>query len=138
MHELRSAVVSVVRLIPGISARFLRNVLAPPVEAVVLQAYGVGNGPDRDAELLAALSEATGRGVVVVDCSQCLTGRVDLDSYAAGAALANAGVISGYDLTVEAAVAKLTYLFSREYDSDRVKLEMQRDLRGEMTVRAGS
>jgi len=105
-----------------------------PVQAVVLQAYGVGNGPDRDAEFLAALSEATERGVVVVDCSQCLTGHVDLDSYAAGSALANAGVISGYDLTVEAAVAKLTYLFSRGYDADKVKLEMQRDLRGEMTV----
>jgi L-asparaginase len=134
VHELRSAVVSVVRLIPGISASFIRNVLAPPVQAVVLQAYGVGNGPDRDADFLAALSEATERGVVVVDCSQCLTGHVDLDSYAAGSALANAGVISGYDLTVEAAVAKLTYLFSRYDDVDKLKLEMQRDLRGEMTV----
>jgi L-asparaginase len=134
VHELRSAVISVVRLIPGISATFIRNVLAPPVQAVVLQAYGVGNGPDRDTEFLAALSEATDRGVVVVDCSQCLTGHVDLDSYAAGSALANAGVISGYDLTVEAAVAKLTYLFSRYDDVDKVKLEMQRDLRGEMSV----
>ncbi|HEY0371490.1 MAG TPA: asparaginase domain-containing protein, partial [Thermoanaerobaculia bacterium] len=134
VHEVQSAVISVVRLIPGISATFIRNVLAPPVQAVVLQAYGVGNGPDRDADFLAALSEATERGVVIVDCSQCLTGHVDLDSYAAGSALANAGVISGYDLTVEAAVAKLTYLFSRHDDVDKVKLEMQRDLRGEMTV----
>lgn len=138
VHALRTAVISVVHLIPGISAGFLRNVLAPPVQAVILQAYGVGNGPDRDGEFLEALAEATERGVVVVDCSQCLTGHVDLDSYAAGSALANAGVISGYDLTVEAAVAKLTYLFSRDFDADRVKLEMQRDLRGEMTMRPGA
>ncbi|HEX8412235.1 MAG TPA: asparaginase [Thermoanaerobaculia bacterium] len=135
VHEVRSAVLSVVRLIPGISASFIRNVLAPPVQAVVLQAYGVGNGPDRDTEFLGALSEATERGVVIVDCSQCLTGYVDLDEYTAGSALAKAGVISGYDLTVEAAVAKLTYLFSRHDDPARVREAMQRDLRGEMTPR---
>ena len=136
VHDVETAVLSVVRLIPGISASFLRNALAPPVQAVVLQAYGVGNGPDRDAEFLDALAEATARGVVVVDCSQCLTGRVDLDEYTAGSALAKAGVISGYDLTIEAAIAKLTFLFSRGYDVARVKKEMQRDLCGEMTVPA--
>ncbi|HVG24482.1 MAG TPA: asparaginase [Thermoanaerobaculia bacterium] len=135
VHDVGAAVLSVVRLIPGISASFLRNALAPPVQAVVLQAYGVGNGPDRDADFLAALSEATARGVVVVDCSQCLTGHVDLDEYTAGSALAKAGVISGYDLTIEAAIAKLNFLFSRGFDVARVKEEMQRDLRGEMTVR---
>lgn len=135
VHELSSQVLSVVRLIPGISASFIRNVLAPPIQAVVLQAYGVGNGPDRDAAFLEALSEATHRGVVVVDCSQCLTGYVDLDEYTAGSALAKAGAISGYDLTVEAAIAKLTFLFSRGLPPEEVKREMQRDLRGEMTLR---
>lgn len=134
VHELRSPVLSVVRLIPGISARFISNVLAPPVEGVVLQAFGVGNGPERNTEFLDALAEATARGVVIVGCSQCLTGYVDLDQYTAGSALAKTGVISGYDLTVEAAIAKLTYLFSREHTPHRVKREMQRDLIGEMTI----
>jgi L-asparaginase len=135
VHELSTQVLSVVRLIPGISSSFIRNALAAPVQAVVLQAYGVGNGPDRDAGFLAALEEATSRGVVIVDCSQCLTGHVDLDEYTTGSALAKAGVISGYDLTIEAAIAKLTYLFSRGHDAEGVKRDMQRDLRGEMTVR---
>ncbi len=134
VHELSTQILSVVRLIPGISASFIRNALAPPMQAVVLEAYGVGNGPDRDSSFLDALSEATSRGVVIVDCSQCLTGHVDLDEYTTGSALAKAGVISGYDLTVEAAIAKLTYLFSLGLAPEDVKQEMQRDLRGEMTV----
>jgi L-asparaginase len=135
VHELRSPVVSALRLFPGISPEFLRNVLRPPLQGLVLEAYGIGNGPDQNKEFIAAIAEAASRGVVIVDCTQCLEGTVDLDEYAAGTALANAGVISGYDLTAEAALAKLYYLFSRGESSKRVKREMQRDLRGELTVR---
>lgn len=134
VREVRSAVLSVVRLIPGMSSQVLRNVLAAPVQGVVLQAYGVGNGPDRNTEFLDTLAEATARGVVIVDCSQCLTGRVELDTYTAGAALARSGVIGGSDLTAEAAIAKLTYLFSRGYSPEQIRDEMQRDLVGEMTI----
>ena len=59
---------------------------------------------------------------------------VDLSEYAAGSALARAGVISGSDMTAEAALAKLYYLFSRGYSVEKVKREMQRNLRGEMTA----
>ncbi|MDQ6799641.1 MAG: asparaginase, partial [Acidobacteriota bacterium] len=96
--------------------------------------YGVGNGPDRDREFIAALAEATERGVVIVDCTQCLEGTVDLGEYATGSALAQAGVVSGYDMTAEAALTKLYYLFGRGYSPERVKKEMVRDLRGELTV----
>jgi L-asparaginase len=134
VHEFRSPVVSALRLFPGISPDFLRNVLRPPLQGLVLEAYGIGNGPDQNRDFLAALEEATARGVVVVDCTQCLEGTVDLSEYAAGTALARAGVISGYDLTAEAALAKLYYLFSRAESPRKVKREMQRDVRGEMTV----
>lgn len=129
-----SIVVSALRLFPGISPDLVRNVLRPPLQGLVLEAYGVGNGPDHDAGFLRALEEATKRGVVIVDCTQCLEGAVDLGEYAAGAALARAGVISGYDMTTEAALAKLYYLFSRGYAPARVKREMQRDVAGELTV----
>ena len=75
--------------------------------------------------------------MVIVDCTQCLEGTVDLTEYAAGTALARAGVISGFDMTAEAALAKLYYLFSRGYGAGKVKREVQRDLRGEMTVAKG-
>ncbi len=133
VEELASPVVSALRLFPGISPELVRNVLRPPLQGLVLEAYGVGNGPDHDTAFLAALSDATSRGVVIVDCTQCLEGTVDLAEYAAGSALARAGVISGFDMTAEAALAKLYYLFSRGYRVEKVKREMQRDLRGELT-----
>ncbi len=135
LEEFKSpAVVSTLRLFPGIAPDLVRNVLRPPLQGLVLEAYGVGNGPDRDPEFIAALADATERGVVIVDCTQCLEGTVDLSEYATGSALARAGVISGYDMTAEAALTKLYYLFSRGYSPARVKREVVRDLRGEMTV----
>jgi L-asparaginase len=136
VEELASPIVSALRLFPGIAPELVRNVLRPPLQGLVLEAYGVGNGPDHNEAFLAALADATSRGVVIVDCTQCLEGTVDLSEYAAGSALARAGVISGFDMTAEAALAKLYYLFSRGYGTERVKREMQRDLRGEMTVTA--
>src|SRR5438093_1775389 len=134
LEEFRSrAVVSALRLFPGISPELVRNVLRPPLQGLVLEAYGVGNGPDQDEAFLAALAQATARGVVIVDCTQCLEGRVNLAEYAAGSALARAGVISGYAMTAEAALTKLYYLFSRGLPPARVKREMQKDLRGELT-----
>ena len=129
-----TVVVSALRLFPGISPDLVRNVLRPPLKGLVLEAYGVGNGPDHDSEFLRALEEATRRGVVIVDCTQCLEGTVDLSEYAAGSALARAGVISGADMTTEAALAKLYYLFSKGYAPARVQREMQKDLCGELTA----
>ena len=134
VQELGSTVVSALRLFPGISPELVRNVLRPPLQGLVLEAYGVGNGPDQDTAFIDALAEATKRGVVIVDCTQCLEGKVDLAEYAAGSALARAGVISGFDMSAEAALAKMYYLFSRGDGADKVKREMQKDLCGELTA----
>jgi L-asparaginase len=133
-QHLKQSYVGALRLFPGISARVLHNILQPPLQGLVLEAYGVGNGPDRDHQFLEVLSEAAGRGVVILDCTQCLQGTVDLDDYATGTALKDAGVISGYDMTSEAALTKLFYLFSIGYSPDEVKEKMAVSLRGELTV----
>lgn len=134
IQQIKQSYVGALRLFPGISAKVLHNILQPPLQGLVLEAYGVGNGPDRDREFLDVLREATGRGVVVLDCTQCLQGSVDLSDYATGAALRDAGVISGYDLTSEAALTKLFYLFSAGYSSEEVKLKLAESLRGELTL----
>ncbi len=125
-------VVGWLRLFPGISSRVVGHILQPPLRGLVLGTYGVGNGPDRDKRLMAELKAATDRGVVIVNCTQCLEGSVHMGDYAAGSALADAGVISGFDMTTEAALAKLFHLFSVGCSPEQVKTEMQKNLRGEM------
>jgi L-asparaginase len=134
VRELSTPLVGALRLFPGISARVVQNLLQPPLQGLVLEAYGVGNGPDQDEQLIAALQQATAQGVVIVDCTQCLKGTVDLGDYATGSALAKAGVISGFDMTTEAALTKMFYLFSERNAPDEVKKAMQLNLRGELTL----
>lgn len=133
VKPLGQPVVAALRLFPGISAQVVHNILLPPLQGLVLEAYGVGNGPSEDQQFMRELRQAIERGVVIVDCSQCLRGTVDLGDYATGSALALAGVISGLDMTVEAALAKMIHLFSQHQEIDRIKELMQTDLRGELT-----
>ncbi len=142
VQPLAAAHLGTLRLFPGMHPDIIANVLRPPLQGLVLEAYGVGNGPVTNGAFMAALEDAVARGVVIVDCTQCLKGAVDLEGYATGSALAKIGVISGFDMTVEAALAKLFYLFSLEAaggnpeataNSDFIKQQMQTNLRGELT-----
>jgi L-asparaginase len=133
VQEFKQVNVGALPLWPGISAQVVRNFLQPPLQGLILRAYGVGNGPTNNADFLSALEEAAARGVVIVDCTQCLRGSVHLGDYATGSALARAGVISGFDMTAEAALAKLSYLFSQNLSVDEIKRLMQIDLHGELT-----
>lgn len=128
--------VASVRLFPGIGARMIEQLLAPPMQGVVLETYGVGNAPSRDPALLAAISAATAapREVVVVNCSQCHGGSVRQTLYSTGAALARCGVIPGFDMTPEAALTKLYCLLAAGLAPAEVRARMQQDLAGELSL----
>lgn len=129
--RLRSVPVVALRLFPGITGATLRQVLRDPVRGLVLETYGAGNAPTRDDDLLDALAEASARGVVIVNVTQCLRGAVRMHAYATGRGLQEAGVVSGGDMTAEAALTKLTVLLSQPSSSAEVARRMAQDLAGE-------
>jgi len=131
LPEYQPGRVAIQRVYPGISPKLLDCVLQPPLAGLVLECYGVGNAPTRDKRLLATLSEACARGVVVVAVSQCAAGGVELGSYAAGAALGAIGVVPGADLTSEAAYTKLHHLLALNRSTDEIRATMPRPLCGE-------
>ncbi len=132
LRSVANPTVGILRLFPGITAAWVRNSLAPPLRGLVLETYGVGNGPARDRNFLHALEEAIGRGVIIVATSQCLRGRVRLGDYEAGSGMQQVGVISGQDMTTEAALAKLYHLLSLELDASEVRRRLASNLRGEL------
>ncbi len=125
--------VAALRLYPGITRDILANFVREPLRGLVLETYGSGNAPDTRRDLLDVLAEAIARGLVVLNVTQCLRGTVS-GAYAAGRALADAGVIPGADLTAEAALAKLAYLIGLGLSQDETARMLRTPLRGEMTV----
>ncbi|TQM58453.1 type I asparaginase [Humibacillus xanthopallidus] len=125
--------VAAMRLFPGFSASILANLCQPPLQGLVLEAYGAGNGPANDRDFLAAVEAATAAGIVVVVVTQCVRGSVQPGAYATGSALLRAGAVPGYDLTSEAALSKLAVLLGEGHDAPTVRELMQRNIAGELT-----
>ena len=133
LKKIEAQEVATFRLFPGVSAAVLRNLLQQPLKALVLESYGVGNGPTTNPGFTDAIREATENGTIVVNCSQCRHGSIRQTNYATGTALSEAGAISGGDVTIETAIAKLLFLFSCKLSIQNTKAEFQRNIVGELT-----
>ncbi|KAJ1934338.1 hypothetical protein GGF37_006399, partial [Kickxella alabastrina] len=121
------------RLFPGISASAVRAFLAPPIQGIVLETFGAGNAPDARPAILEALADASERGVVIVNVTQCQRGNVS-DLYATARGLTTAKVVPGRDMTSECALTKLSYLLGRGLSPERCRELLGRSLRGELTI----
>lgn len=124
--------IGVVHLYPGISAELVENVIKQPVKALILKSYGVGNAP-QDEKLLACLKKANDNGIIIINCSQCIKGTVNMDGYATGTSLSQCGVISGQDMTLEATLTKLHYLLSQNLSNNEIKALLIKNIRGELS-----
>ncbi len=121
-----------VRVFPGIDPALVSGALRVGVRGLVLEAYGTGNLPHLGGSLIPALEEARACGVPVLVVSQCLRGFVEMERYAGGAEAAAAGAISGGDMTVEAAIAKLMIGLGRYPGaSPELRAFLERDVVGE-------
>lgn len=132
-HYLMDSDIVILKLFPGINQVTIDAILGiKGLKAVVLETYGSGNAP-REEWFLEALSEAVKRGLIIVNVTQCEIGGVEMQRYETGQELLKVGVISGYDATVEATIAKLMFLLGHNYSKEEIKVRMRVPLVGEIT-----
>lgn len=125
--------IAVIHLFPGIQIKVIEQILeTPDLKAVVLETYGSGNASTNE-EFINVIKKAVDKGLIIYNVTQCRGGGVDQERYETSIELKNAGVISGRDITFEAAVAKLMFLLGNEKSPDTIKSELGRSIRGEMS-----
>jgi L-asparaginase len=132
VSSVKAQPIGMVSLYPGISSEVLKNTLQQPVNALILLSYGVGNAPQSPA-LIAQLEYARDRQIPVLNCTQCMRGRVNMGGYATGHGLQEVGVLSGSDMTPEAALSKLHYLLSKNLPFETIKAKLTQNLCGELS-----
>lgn len=131
-HYLLDPNVVILKLFPGISPDMVKAIFnIPNLKGVVLETYGTGNAPNFKW-FLDTVKEAVDKGIVIVNVTQCVAGTVEMGRYHSGAILLDAGVVSGYNSTTEAAVTKLMFLLGHGMSAEDVKEHMQCSLSGEI------
>ena len=125
--------VSILKVHPGVTRQVMRAVLCDEgTRACIIETYGSGNAISKDW-FLDILREADAMDKILLNVTQCKSGTVNMDMYATGASLKHAGVLSGADITTEAALGKLFCLMGRSDNNRWVKTMLEKDLCGEIS-----
>ena len=132
-HYKMSSDIIIFSLFPGIQQGIVEKLLnSDEIKGIIFRTFGSGNAP-KAQWLVDALSEATRKGKVIVNITQCHTGSVKMKLYETGLQLLDAGIISGRDMTVEAALTKMMFLLGEELPVDEVRQKMKSNIAGEIT-----
>jgi L-asparaginase len=133
VHKNLDTNVFVLKLFPGINEATLQSIIQiPNLKGIIVETYGAGNAPT-DEWFIRALERAVANGLQVVNVTQCSGGSVNMGQYETSTALKKLGLISGKDITTEAAITKLMYMLSQNVAASSFKTIFETSLRGELT-----
>ncbi len=125
--------VVIIKMFPGISERVFKSILGiPGLKGIVLETFGSGNVPT-SPWLINCIKKAVKTGIIVLNITQCEGGRVNMGQYETSLELLNAGVVSGKDMTSEAAITKLMFLLGQGLNNGEIKMYLNKSLRGEIS-----
>ena len=132
VHKTLDTNVVIVKMFPGMSETVLAAIFnISKLKGIVLETYGAGNAPTEDW-FIRLLTQAIQNGIQVVNVTQCSAGSVNMGQYETSSAMKKIGVISGKDITTEAAIAKLMYLLGHTIVQNDFKTVFETALRGEI------
>lgn len=126
------------KVFPGLQPQILLRILEMGYQGIVIEGFGAGNIPSEENAMAGAIQQAVRQGCLVIISSQCAFGQADLSMYEVGRVAAEAGAVSAYDMTSEAAVVKLAWILGRTTEPDKVREMMETDFVGEITFHGQS
>ncbi len=132
VHKNLVSDILLIKMFPGINRKTITHLLAyPDVKGIILETYGSGNVTNSEW-FIEALREVMDQGIPVINVTQCSGGSVEMGVYETSVELKELGVISGKDITTEAALAKLMFLLGQGISAREMKAVFETSLRGEM------
>lgn len=133
VHTQLDSQIGLLKIFPGITAEFVKTCMhTKKIKALVLETYGSGNAPTAKW-FLKEIKQAIDKGMIILNVSQCSGGTVNQGKYATSIELMKMGVISGKDMTSEAAITKLMFLLGKNLSKEQTEKMLQTALSGELT-----